>query len=405
MALEKTVNLDTLVKNRGLDTNDRQDVGILDTPEAGDTGLGNGDQNDEGQDGQQFEENNKEGQDNQDSQQNKGEQDGQQQTIESESDGDDDDYYNEIPVHQEQPQEQPEEFDLTELTIDQDGVEIPVSSIIEERNDLLARVQEIENDPFLKGFVEYYRSGGDVTKYIEAKGQNWDGFGDLEVLRRTFYRENSDLNPAVREKLFKKEIERKYGFDPESVTEEESATDDFKIAQELIKRDAMRGREAFKSEQQKFTVPKKEQIDPQVQRQEVQRKVMEQKEVRNFLNNKLVRVDVPDDNGNYFAYVAENPQEVVEMIIDGNKFWQTLTVDGKVDWNKANKVLSYAMNPAAFEKELIQLGRRQGRRDKIMQDRNIDGRLNQEHHVPANNEKSEKEQILGAFLQKKRSHK
>lgn len=398
MALEKTVNLDTLVKNRGLEGNDRQDTGVLDNPE---TDSGNEDLGNQGGE-ENFDANQEEGQQDQvqDLQQQEVEE-GQQQAKDNEEEY----YEDDVPVYQEQPQEQPEEFDLTDLTIDQDGVEIPVSSIIEERNDLLARVQEIENDPFLKGFVEYYRNGGDITKYIEAKGQNWDGFGDLEVLRRTFNRENADLNPTVREKLFKKEIERKYGFDPESVTEEDAATDDFKIAQELIKRDAMRGREAFKSEQQKFTVPKKEQIDPQVQRQETQRRVMEQKEVRNFLNNKLVRVDVPDDNGNYFAYVAENPQEVVEMIVDGNKFWQTLTVDGKVDWNKANKVLSYAMNPAAFEKELIQLGRRQGRRDKIMQDRNIDGRLNQEHHVPANDNKSEKENILGAFLQKRRSQK
>jgi len=390
--IERTINLDTVVENRSLGDDNRKDTTVLDNPE---TDVAVEEQPDENQE-QQYEQN-------QESEQEEQVENQEQETQEVEYQ----DPMDEIPDFQEQQQEQDEEIDLNDLTVDQNGAEISVSAIIEERNELYARAQEIDKDPFLKGFLEFYKSGGDVTQYLEAKATNWDGVGDLDVLRRTFNKENSDLNPSVREKLFKKELERKYGFDPESVSEEDAATDDFKIAQELIKRDAFKTRESMKTEQQKFSIPKKEQVDPVVQREAIQKQVMANKEVRDFLNNKLVRIDVPVD-GQYFAYQEQNPQAVVEMIVDGNKFWnKLLDKDGKVDWNKANKVLSYAMNPAAFETELIKLGQRQGRREKIMQDRNIDGRLNQNHNGAAvnNGEKSEKDQILGAFLSQKRSKK
>lgn len=367
----KTVNLDTLVKNRGLEESAKGDVSVLEAEqEAG--GENQEVEEQENQQGEEQEQENNQGQESEEEQENQ-EQNGEEEET---------DPYSDIPRDRPENYEQQEdvELDLSDLTINQDGAEIPISAIIEERNDLLARVQEIEKDPFLKEFVTFYKNGGDIGKYLENKTVKYDTMADIDVLKHVFNKENSDLNPTVRERLFKKEMANKYGFDPDNISEEDAASDDFKLAQELIKRDAFRTRESLKSEQKKFSIPeRKQEVDPQVEREATRKQVMSNKEVMDFLRHKLVRIDVPDDNGNYFAFIEKNPEEVVEMIVDGNKFWEKLIDKDtkKVDWNKAHKVLSYAIDPVAYEKELIKLGRRQGQRDKIMHDRNIDGRLNQ----------------------------
>lgn len=394
----KTVNLDTLVKNRGLDESSKGDVSVLDA--GAETTVGDNVTTEEEfiPEGEEVEQ--------RETTETDQEQTQEEETQEQETSETDNDPYADIPLDSPERYEQDDvELDLQDLTIDQDGVEIPISAIIDERNDLLARVQEIEKDPFLKEFVAFYKNGGDVSKYIENKSVKFDTMADMDVLKYTFNKENSDLNAPTRERLFRKELINKYGFDPESISEEDAASEDFKLAQELIKRDAFRSRESLKSEQQKFSIPEKKQVDPQVQREAIQKQVMSTKEVKDFLQHKLVRIDVPDDNGNYFAFIEKNPEKVVEMIVDGNKFWNTLLdKDGKVDWNKAHKVLSYATDPVAYEKELIKLGRRQGQRDKIIHDRNIDGRLNQRFEAETE-EKPFKEGLLEAFRQKAKAKK
>jgi hypothetical protein len=383
MSLEKTVNLDSVIQNRGLE--EKLDTSVLTA-----TDVDAQEQPDYQNNEEQFEQN-----ENQEQYQEQGEEQGEQEYQQEEQQ--ESDPYDDIPEYQAPEQDfEEQELNLDEVTISQDGVDVPVSSLINERNELYKRVQEIEKDDFLKGFIEFYKNGGDVTQYLEAK-TDLTKIGDMDMLRRDFNKANSDLSPAAREKLFKRELERKYGFDPESVSEEDANSEDFKIAQELIKRDAFKLRESQKQEQQKFIIPKKEQVDPQVQRDAILKQITSQKEMKDFLENSLVRIDVPDEQGNYFAYKTPNPKEVTEMFADGNKFWnKLLTKDGKIDHNKANKVLSYAQDPVAFERELIKLGQRQGRREKILQDRNIDGRLNKDLE-PSNTEKSEKENILEAF--------
>ena len=251
------------------------------------------------------------------------------------------------PTEPDEPSEpEPDEdVDLSEVFIG----DTPVSQMLEEREELAAKNQELqeklgelESDPWLKTFLDVYKGGGDVEAYLSTK-VDWDSKDDLTVLRKQFEKDNSDLDGSILDIAFKKEIKNKYGIDPldEDIDTE---SDDYKMNQAFRKRDADKARKSFKEEQTKFSIPEKKEVKPVDNTEAFKKAVLGQDDVKAILKDKLLEVGVKSESGDSFKYELDNADPIVEMMWDEQKVWN-LFMDpktGKPDLKKAAKVFSYA---------------------------------------------------------------
>ena len=63
-------------------------------------------------------------------------------------------------------------------------------------------------DDFIKKAVDYYEKYGNLTPFLEATSVDYDAVSDTDLLRMKFDKENSDLSPKARQRLFEKELEK-----------------------------------------------------------------------------------------------------------------------------------------------------------------------------------------------------
>jgi len=186
---------------------------------------------------------------------------------------------------------------------------------------------------------------------------NYDEVADLDLLKITFDKENAELAPKTRQRLFEKELAK---YDLESYDE-----DDLAIGEDLLKRDAQKLRSKLKMEQQEFLSSiqpevKQNQVAPEdiAAIQEQQRRAVEQG-VSGVVKNNLIRLEA---NGEGINYQIADVNKVVDYALDSSKFLSAFAKDGGIDWDKWTKVVAFAENPTAFTDELIKHGKSLGRK-------------------------------------------
>jgi len=214
-------------------------------------------------------------------------------------------------------------------------------------------------DDFIKKAVDYYETYGTLQPFLEATQLDYDAVTDEELLRIKFDKENSDLSPKARERMFQKELE-KYNLD----SYEE---DDIEIGQALLKRDANKLRQNFKEEQKQFL----QSIQPQGQEQnqasqeelaaqQAQIKQVAESGVSGVLKDNFVKVAA---NGEGINFQVADPQKVVDFALDSTQFLSNFSKgDGSIDWEKWVKVVAFTENPDLFVGELIKHGKSLGRK-------------------------------------------
>lgn len=221
-------------------------------------------------------------------------------------------------------------------------------------------------DDFIKKAVEYYEKYGNLTPFLEATSVDYDAVGDTDLLRMRFDKENSDLSPKARQRLFEKELE-KYNLD--SYDE-----DDAEVGQALLKRDAAKVRASLKEEQSKFV----QSIQPDVQEQQVSKEELDaQREqsrklietgVSSVIKNNFIKLEA---NGEGINYQIADKNKVVDYALDSTQFLSTFAKDGQVDWDKWTKVVAFAENPTMFIDELIKHGKSLGRKTMEAELKNV----------------------------------
>jgi hypothetical protein len=91
-------------------------------------------------------------------------------------------------------------------------------------------------------------------------------------------------------------------------------------------------------------------------------------ETQSVINDGRVVIDF---NGEPFAYEIDNPQDVVDMTIDNNKFFQLFQNEGgQIDYNRWYKVMNYASDPDTFERSLILHGKNLGGKEVVSEIKN-----------------------------------
>lgn len=311
-------------------------------------------------------------------------------------------------------QEEDDEISLEELMIDYGGQERSVSEVLSELSAAQTeaqaakdRIAEIEKDPFLKDFIAHYLANGDAGAYLEARAVDYDKKSDLEILKMKFDKDNADFPEQTRELLWRRELRDKYKVSAE-LSDEEKESDEYQIAQALLQRDAKNARVGFKDQQSKFQIaerkveekeqaPAQPQYDPVAAKQEL----LKVKEVDAFMKNKLLKLGVTDDKGNSFAIEHDNPDAIVEMMMDDRKFWNQFAKSGKVDHSRLMKTYAYSLDPEGYEKQLVEFGKDLALEERLKESKNTDGRLNKQSTPAQTTEQSQSRAILEAMMKAK----
>jgi len=260
-----------------------------------------------------------------------------------------------------------------------------IDSLIDAHDTLYDRVQELEAqlkegpvaaeggeeyDDFIKGLIEYYKETGDVSAYIEAKNVDYSEMPDLDIVRHNMRRQYSDMSDKNFERLFRREVVDKYQLDATRYDE-----DEVELGEELLKAEAGKIRQELIENQKRFKAPERTaqpEVDTSAQQAEAmaqwQQSVESAPETQKVLGDGRVIIEY---GGEPFAYEIDNPQSVVDMTIDNNKFFQLFQGEGgQIDYNKWYKVMNYASDPDTFERSLILHGKNLGGKEVVSEIKN-----------------------------------
>lgn len=260
--------------------------------------------------------------------------------------------------------------DLDDILVSIGDQEKKVSDIVKDYQALSQKSAEIEKDEFLKNFVEHYLAGGDPSDYLRSK-QDLTKVDDLTLMKNRFWESNSDLDEDVREALFEKELNEKYGMNPDGTFDDETSKA-AKIGKQLMKRDAEKVRTEKSESQKKFEIKRREaqkQDQPaKVNPADQLKAISELPEVKDLLAKKSV---VLEDG---VSLPVENPDEVIGMMADLNKFWAKFKdPKGNVNWNQVKRLMAFASDPAKYDKHLLSIGNDRGQENYLKEQKNIGG--------------------------------
>lgn len=274
-------------------------------------------------------------------------------------------------------------------------------------DDLKAELEELrqqkedsaeEEDEFLKGFIENYKNGGDVTKYLEAKSVNYEEMSDQDILKREYREKYPSLSEKALNRKFEKDMESKYTLDEDSYDPE-----DVELGKELLHQDADEARKRLIKEQESYKIPEKkaetatkDQEDTAQQLEKWREQVLSNDNTKTLTKDKQIEISGTDGE---YSFEVENPEDIVEMTVDNQKFFGLFKgEDGGVDLNKFYRAANYAMNPDGFEKSLIEMGKSIASKDVEQEIKNPreTGKVNK---ASTSNSGDEKEALLKEFLE------
>ena len=173
-------------------------------------------------------------------------------------------------------------------------------------------------------------------------------------MRYNLKKNNPTLSDRAIERLYQRDVINKYSLDQDKFEE-----DEVELGKELLKADADKLRNTFVDEQKKFIEPvvsetKEKAENQKIERSEWESTVKTNKTTKDVLNNKRILISFKDET---FSYEVDNPQELQEMTIDNNKFFNLFSDgQGNVDFDKWYRVLTYAADPETYEQSLISHG-------------------------------------------------
>ena len=267
---------------------------------------------------------------------------------------------------EDEPQEQSELFETL------DGIAKTLSNgkaeNLEELFEDYKSLRESESvfkDDFIKNAVAYYNENGTLNPYLEATAVNFTEMGDEQVMRYNLKKNNPTLSDRAIERLYQRDVINKYSLDQDKFEE-----DEVELGKELLKADADKLRNTFVDEQKKFIEPvvsetKEKAENQKIERSEWESTVKTNKTTKDVLDNKRILISFKDET---FSYEVDNPQELQEMTIDNNKFFNLFSDgQGNVDFDKWYRVLTYAADPETYEQSLISHGIGLGQ-EKVVKD-------------------------------------
>jgi hypothetical protein len=262
-----------------------------------------------------------------------------------------------------------DDIPLDEITFDLgEGKEMGATELLDKYTEISGELEKIKGDAFLNKFLEFYQSGGDPSEFFQKATVKWEGVGDIELMKMKFNEENADLDEDVKQILFERQLFDKYSINPDGTFEDDDSRES-KVGKQLLKRDAVKIREAKIEEQKNYLLPQKKDESQQQQAaydpEKVREELLKDKEVQEFVKKKSLPI------GDEFSYEVSDPNKVIGMMANINEFWNLFKKpDGSYDKATIAKVMSFAMDPKRYDDHILKLGRDSGSETYIKEQKN-----------------------------------
>lgn len=173
-----------------------------------------------------------------------------------------------------------------------------------------------ELDPRMVNFLNVWKTNGDVNGYLNELTIDYSKMPVEEVMRHQLRQEYPKATERQIDLLFKKEIIDAYNLDPDIYSEE-----DVEAGRELLEAKAAKYRDALIEKQQQLLIPE----SPNYSRQEDNQYMEVYKEnVFDYSRELLANRHITIGEGNTQFKFQVNPEELTELLVDSNKWAETL---------------------------------------------------------------------------------
>ena len=262
-----------------------------------------------------------------------------------------------------------------------------------------------EYDEYLKGAIEYYKSTGNLTPYLEAHSVDYDKLSDKEIYATELRSKYPSISDKAFEKLLDKDLENKFGYNAEDSFD---GDDEMSLADELLKAEADRLRSEFKEKQSKFAAPEKvveESNEPseeelKAQAEQAEKQLMSNPFVKDFVKNDSLTVKY---GGEEFNFEPSDKEKMLDMTRDLNGFMQMFSTgdaNNPVDFEKWFTVMAFAQDPDKFLKGVRTAAKAVGTQKVMDEIRNPS--VNNSKNTTTAPQGSIKDQLLAAALKAKK---
>lgn len=332
------------------------------------------------------------------------------------------------PAVEEQAAEEPvvEEQVVEEQAVEEQASEEPVSeepawkSEYEDADAMFAALNELKNAPqaepqtqeeydeYLKGAIEYYKSTGNLTPYLEAHSVDYDKLSDKEIYAKELRGKYPSISDKAFEKLLDKDLANRFGFDDDEESYE--GDDEMSLAQELLKAEADRLRAELKEKQSKFAAPEKVESEPEsTEPTEAELKAAAEQAEKQLMSNPFVKDFVKNDSltvkygGEEFNFEPSDKEKMLDMTRDLNGFMQMFATgdeNNPVDFEKWFTVMAFAQDPDKFLKGVRTAAKAVGTQKVMDEIRNP--KVNNTKNTTTAPQGSIREQLLAAALKAKK---
>lgn len=279
-----------------------------------------------------------------------------------------------------------DELDLDEYEVElEDGQKVSVQSLIDNSKEAVSALNKIQEDEWLKNIIEYRLKGGDVREYWDKSTRDYDSVPDIDLLKSDFAQEFPEAKGDQLERLWKRELKNKYGYD---ISASEDNEDFDEAAQEdallYIKRDATKRRSALKEEQEKFKFPQEEAETKEAEQpsqEEIEKQKLERveqwrnmveadKAIKQFQESKKLSMKLGDEE---FNLEVEDPKSTVDMIVNDEAFNELLKrKDGSIDFDKLAKVMEFTKDPDGYNSRVADFAKKLAIEQELKEEKNID---------------------------------
>lgn len=220
----------------------------------------------------------------------------------------------------------------------------------------------LQEDDYAKQLIEAYKSN-QLDEFLIKTNTNYDLYTDEEILKTQIDSKYPSLGEEEKNLIFQKTLQKEYG-----ITGDE---DDDKVARLMIKIEADKIREGLKAEQAQYKPKTFENPASAIEAQLKAQQEAIQQQVESFKNHLTSLPDYKQfetsrlvefgDGENRMNFEVDKNADFLGETLDQNKFFQKFVgQDGQLDMKKWMKAWTYANNPAAVEKSLINYGKSLG---------------------------------------------
>jgi hypothetical protein len=233
----------------------------------------------------------------------------------------------------------------------------------EDFGKLVAEYQAMKENPYSglseqeQQLLAVFRSHENPQEYFEFQQKDYVGMSAVEVLRENFLAQNTDMDRALLDRAFERELYNKY---PHLDAADEEDTD-YLLDKKLMEKEASRLRNELIKKQEDSRVSLKQQAPNEPSEADQQKYQDYLDSAKNSLAGfNEIKIQV-DPNGSEITVGVEGKEKLEQAMANPLAYLEThLTKDGEWDINKLQRIFHNIENEAYMHRSIYLAGKQAG---------------------------------------------